>query len=422
MPRPRFRGLCIWLAFVAALVVATPSALLAQEATPAATPEATAIQAFDLPAMILRPEDIGSGYGMLTGDARFSDLETMAGTFAAALGVGEGEARERLESAGLVTVYNATFALPAEPGEAGTARIVSTFLYLYGSNVGGQTGYDMLTEAWGKPGYEAVEGTKQWGNATQLARINQSDGADQRLLLSFRVHELVVGVVIQDGTGSAPTVEEIEALASALRRRMREVEAGGGPELPARSLHINPGGRFDLTLSESYDRLDGTTLRRYGEAAEMLAQREASYGVAPNVYHTVQVVQRRGVDENQPFTIVTAFILNFDDEDAAAEFVANGVAPYLQAAGVGRARVADDARSFGDASTAVIYDINYPQGIEATGYAYFLQVDNQVAVVQADAPGGVALDAVEKLVQRQVDCLNGGSCEAVGVPSGLVSI
>ncbi|MGH2558898.1 MAG: hypothetical protein ACRDJH_07525 [Thermomicrobiales bacterium] len=418
MARWRFRRLITGLALVAALVVATPPALLAQEATPAATPEATAIQAFDLPAMILRPEDIGSGYGMVTGDARFSDLETMAGTFAAALGVSEGEARERLEAAGLVTVYNATFALPAE---AGAARIVSTFLYLYGSDAGGQTGYDMLTEAWGTPSYEAVEGTKRWGNATQLARINQSEGADQRLLLSFRVHEIVVGVVIQDGTGTAPTVEEIEALASAFRGRMREVEAGGDPDLPARALHINPGGRFDLTLSESYDRLDGTTLRRFGEVDEVLAQREASYGAAPDVYHAVQVVQRRGVDENQPFTIVTAFVLNFDDADAAAEFVANGVAPYLQAAGVGEARVADNGRSFGEASTSIIYDINYPQGIAATGYAYFAQVGSQVAVLQADAPGGVAIDAVEKLVQRQVDCLNGGSCESIGVPSGLVS-
>lgn len=434
VPRARARRLATVLALVTALLVGLSSAAIGQDATPpaatpVASPDATPastpaanVPRQELAAMAISPQDVGADYGIVS--AQYVSPGDVAAQFAAPLGVSADEALQRLQAEGFVSLYNMTIARPIDPANAsaGAARIVSSFIYQYANSSGGKTGYELLGEAWGQSSYEAVEGTTRFGNATQIVRVSQSNGADQRLLLSFRVHELVVGVVIQDGTGTAPTVAEIEPLARTLRAHMRDVQEGRGPDLAASTLRIvNPSGSFRLTTSEYYDRMGGATTRRFTDTDQIIALRQAGQGSATDVYTTAQMVQRAEGGENAPYAIVTAATLRFADAAAATEFLTTGVQPYLGALGVAEASIVPDVPVFGDSSLAVTYQITYAGGVSMTGYAYFVQIGDQAAIIQAEAPAGVDRAAVETLVQRQVDCLSQESCRSAPVPKGLVA-
>jgi hypothetical protein len=385
----------------------------------------------DLPAMVLRPDDLvdqglegfGLGFSLLTYQPRTIGefIEDWGGWDAAF------DDRAAFLGADPERVYLLHLSLPAERGDGYSYAnaLVVPFVMEFGNRRAARQGFDAMAEAWAT------------SITMEEARIAQDLGDDQVLLLGeainpnsgnafpranllVRADELVAGVVVLDFSRRAgPTAEMVEALGERLLERVEE-----GRETPNAGLGVSivrmrvPG---EDVWQDYYIVVDGQALRFESHADDDYAQWQeqvAAEGVVDRYYLQQRVAG--DFESEEPEAFYEGGIMRFEDE-AAAQRTFHDIATNFSP------EETVEAPALGDEAMAFRFTVG--EGLDSfLKYRVFVRVGAQVFFVshgtetaRADAMGEALEPSDEwmhELAALQLDCIEGeASCaEPLRIP------
>ena len=370
----------------------------------------------DLPAMVPAPADLADdGYAVSYGQSR-----TLSG-YAAYLIDLSGDRPTRVESlssdleeAGWRQDYLIWLSLASEDDPDFFARNIVVELVEYADDEGASTGYDLLTQANAGAGFDAVSGGEGIGDQAGLFRVSgtSTNGEPYRWLdLVFQSGPVVAQVSIVDFTNDSPPVSEAERLGADLADRIGAVLEDGSPGLGTAIQRIDAEGTS--IYWDWYRRLDGETRRNYNETDNAYEANDENYDDVGVVDHYVFVEDLPAEDPDDPVYSYYAELLQFEDEDAAADYVQEQPQAFVEspAGGYSNVEIVDDAESYGDESTVVSFDSVRLDDSEASGFAAYVRSEDRVIYVEINGVPDVPLAAVETLVEGQVVCLEDGACD-----------
>ncbi|MGH2561909.1 MAG: hypothetical protein ACRDJH_22835 [Thermomicrobiales bacterium] len=415
-----------WLGLAMLLLsggISNPAGVTAEETTPT-----TSGEILDLPAMTLYPHDLDEdGYGVLV--ALFTDRQSEAESMSKALSIDPNDLESGLAALGWLMRYDLYLALPRQDDPLSFATVVVSYVTQYADADSAADGFAMLEDESGDAAAEDVEGSRTFGDESELTRATRSNPSSgeqyEALDLTFRIDNLVAGVAMHDYTGSEPAVEEVEALGDVLLGKAEAALAGTDPGLSGKVLRLTEADGFTFEyVGESYLQTDGQALTRFAED-ERVAQRRAEFWAAQgviDVYQNEQHLLPPGVTNSAEELAFFSSILTFDTERHAADFVdaaANQLVEHPEI--YTNVDVVDDVGSVGHATRAVSFDLLLHGYVPASGFQLWAQSGTSVVAVSAGVAGGVELKTIEELATAQVACLERDvPCEPVPMPDNLI--
>lgn len=400
-----------------------PASMAAQTATPEGSP-ANANGTFDLPALVLTPDELeaaglsgfGVSFSMLLPDAASYTEEMLDGSSAMA----KIQFRFALQEAGFQRGYAYWLgAADADTGEM--SRQVLVYLEEYGDPTRAASAYDAVRELLqpvavadaqvtiGEPAIVTWMGVRP-GESTPV------DGEGVGIDVEFRAGTLNAGVAIQDFGGNSPAVDDVAVLARLLAEKIDATSPSPTSNLSFQALRVSDA----YVTSDHYPRRGGEIVPEFAETAAGMEQRERIFGAARNVYQTRQYVAR--VDGDFDLAVrMQNWLLQFEDEPAAADYVSG--LPAMLASSPGVANVESMSADGGDQAIALTYATAGPDGEEYVSQWTAVRVGNvvtNVVVRNLDvAPDAAAVEALAMAAER---CLHSeGWCPPVALPAALGS-
>jgi hypothetical protein len=389
-------------------------------------------QPLDLAAMLLGPGDVGAeGYGIF--DARAWSTETKAADFATFTGSDQADELAVLAAAGYVHGHEQVIAVEAavEMDAPQAAALIVSYLHQFTSAAGARDAYAHFEAGTAShPLAEEVEGTRQFGDASQVSRfigVAPDTGVPSESIdLSFVEGTLCGGVTITlfkweetdtpVGEPEAPLpatdVASAEALAERLLNRIERARTEGTPGLSLAVLRVDdPNG--SPSVLDHYTTYGGEVLPFFGEPEENFTTRS---GLSEAVVAVYEFERQLG----NPYYV--ARLTAFETDEAAPDWLPEAAASLVYAGSRYDDVVpVETSEIYGDESTAVSYTYHLSDTDDVRGYIVWVRVGTVVARVQADAVPGAALEGVEALAQTQAACLeDGGPCDPIDPPASLV--
>ncbi len=206
------------------------------------------------------------------------------------------------------------------------------------------------------------------------------------------------------------------APAQRLLERMQVVIASDGPNLPGMVVRMSPSAGLDIdTHDEAYYTLESKAIPHYGDSLAALQDAAAfldRWGIEANYLSRTLFAAAPG-DQHGPYFMVQLFRLGSADEAAA---LVRGHMEYDEMPGYIELNELDELPEVDGAVAAVSYVYEWDDGSMDRGYRIWVQVGRTVAVVEASAPDGVEQALMFNLVERQVGCLEFGTCAPIPVP------
>lgn len=393
----------------------------AQDATPAATAEAS-YQRLDLPAMVLLPRDSAQP-GYEAGIGSFASAEDLAAFMAPQAGVPAGAVLHDLAEMGFVARYSFSLEHPYPDGVATPTGIdnpsgmrIETILTEFTSAEGAATAFDLIERKLEVPmGEPDVPLAAPLGDESELTP--QADNATdtglpyQRLNLTFRQGNVIADILVTDFANVPIDQAEVEALGATLQERVQAVLAGDAPGLSTRVARPEGPTQFDGYLVRNHE-----PFRTNYDTDENFARFVASVEGVANVYALRQYLG------DAPYLETWLYQFAAPEEagawletQAEASFAEQSYDPFDIAE-------VTDAPALGAASRVFAYNIAFDPETTASGYVAFIQVGSIIARVGIDSVPEAPLGAVMELAEAQAACLEQGGCvEPVAIPAALVS-
>ena len=259
------RRLAFLLALLLCALALAPSAgVLAQDATPQASP-ATGEEDVDLAAMTLDSTAMPEGFTTFGGE-QYIDLDRMAEDF---VGMGAVASVAEIEALNLIGNYESYY------GNEDFSQVIRTYVLAYETPEDVRAGFDLFEDE----GRTIPEEEGQWEDAPGLEGIGEApsevttatfqipDGPSvSNVDVTFRVDRFHLGVSMDTYDGTDPDRDLLEELAEALEARVTAVLAG--EEIPG----------IDTTLPELVPTLDTpfqgegyrTVADAFGEQADVV--------------------------------------------------------------------------------------------------------------------------------------------------------
>lgn len=368
---------------VALLLLSGTTPADAQNATsPAeASPAGASQPLLDAAAMLLTPADAGPGY----------TFETSGQVSLGQVGLDEAQLRGQdpvplwaaLADAGWKDRQESTLGMldPANPDvllATATSSVDS-----YATAQGAAKGFALLTDVGAIVSAHVVQGTKTFGDATQLTHLQlQTDDTPPRpqleLVLDFRIDTLAARVTIANFTQES-SVTTIEALAGTFLARITHVEAKGGPGLSTQV----PRLAVASSNSDVYTRLGGVDARFTGETDADFAARTQQYADATDVYDLTQTVTG-GPGDSRTATYA-ARIFRFSSAKSAAAFLAAVPKRLRQDASFASVKKITPAPPGLGAGALVVTDTN-TQAPATNDARIYVRVGRDVALILVSLP------------------------------------
>ena len=385
--------------------------------------------------MVLTPDDVEvhglSDYGNDYGE--YLTTRDYAAGFARQQGIEFEEALELFEAMGLLRSYTVRLALPSEPEDfySDATEGIRVGILEYDSDASAGAMFSLAQQDIEDGDREVVDGSKEFGDEWFLSRSDADDpesGDPARdLSLEFRVGHLNAVItmfdIARDDESSRPTepdIDVIEQLGELLLERIETADSSEQPLLGNQALRLTDETGSIVTAGDRYSAMDGAPIRRYAETDESLETRAdrmdedgmvAIYGVEQDI--------RSGAIENPADPHSSVRIYQFDSEASAKDWLDDVAYDRFSTEGY-----ADTMEPIslpfdpGDASMAATYTAEY-DGAELEGTIVWVLVNDTVARLTIDGADPIDLEAVEELVEAQVDCLLGSPCEPLEVPTQL---
>lgn len=352
--------------------------------------------------------DLGGEYVPFGG--RCYDLMEVAMTIADVRGLNVEDVVDEMSSHELLRRCDRMYALPSEAGADGPPLvIVRSYVYLYASDEGAETGFTYLEDESSDITSEDLAEGAGIGDESEATLTTGTDGRGdfQSLDLAYREGNLTGGVTIRDYTGEMPEVATAEDLVDLLRDRVDDALDGDAPGLGAMVMSWEGPGLQPGTES-GYTIIDGQGEKRLVETRDEFEQRINNYGGADAVYQDIRVlpVDVDGTPTDFQFGVILA---QFDSEDSATEFFTHTPERYEENPNITETEFIEDAPAYGDESWRIR---DSRTGGDGSSYIYdrvIARVDNilvNVAVRGTEVPVGI----VELVIEDQVACVEDGAC------------
>jgi outer membrane protein assembly factor BamB len=281
----------------------------------------------------------------------------------------------------------------------------------YADEDGAGAAFDLLTNIDDVPGVRELDDIADIVDESAAHRDTSSlltvDGS--RITVMFRIGNFIGTIRVYE---IDPVDHDLlEALAERTVERIEQVldgELGGLSHLVL---------RLDIAVSpfiERYDLLDDDFLPFWDESEDERDERAEGWEDRTDSYRLDQAIplDSRELQEVPRYAVI---IIRFEDEDAAADFLA-GVLDQRET------RPLDDGAEFGDESLTFAEEFDW-LGVTRVGFRIFARVGDSVVNMTIDAPdAGPDLDILEELMDLQLECLDAGACPAQPIPSGLLDL
>lgn len=402
----RLRLLPVLLALVALLGSWMPGPVRAAQSAP------------DLPAAIPSPDVVagliggaaeGERFGI--GDGGFSSFSAMVPSLAGYLGVDADALAATLQDAGWQGMYLQPMYW-VDAADLQTRHWAANFtVSQYASPEGAAAGFTAIEDESNAPAdgpvMTDIAGTTTVGEMSEITTISQA--GQETMELSFVDGNMVGVVSLTDLTGAqAPTVEQVEALATELKAGIDAVAAGSSPGLTG--LLLVPVSSDGLTAGaavEFYAQVDGKP-RFYASQDDQ--QRElfaAFFGEGSTVYRTITPLTPNGFAGDAPPQLYID-LFQFGSADAASAQIDTLLSLYTDAT------EAETGIQLGDRLVAVE---------EATSATFMIQSGQYLIRATVEHPEGMAVSAevFGAMMQAQLDCIADGGCTAAyPVPAALL--
>ena len=326
-----------------------------------------------------------------------------------------------LNAAGFQRRYQRQLGLPSRPGASPSQlrTFVTPYVIEYASVEGAAAGFALLETEAADVGMKDVLGTRTIGDRSETTRFRRStDNGElfRALDLTFQIDNLVAGVTLGEFGGREPDLATVESLGELLLVKIRRGQAEGGPGLSNVVLRLE--GPDIETRADEYGRLDGQTLRNYGETPDELVDRAERYGDAVVVYGVGQSIDR-GSPARSDDTRYGVLLYQFANEQGAAGWLESGVERAEQSPNIIEAIPVAGTATIGEASEDAGRCLRAERSGTARGYLIETQLGARTAQVQILGIPDVPLAAVEALARAQVACLQAGACAGQALPTSL---
>ena len=326
-----------------------------------------------------------------------------------------------LNAAGFQRRYQRQLGLPSRPGASPSQlrTFVTPYVIEYASVEGAAAGFALLETEVADVGMKDVLGTRTIGDRSETTRFRRStDNGElfRALDLTFQIDNLVAGVTLGEFGGREPDLATVESLGELLLVKIRRGQAEGGPGLSNVVLRLE--GPDIETRADEYGRLDGQTLRNYGETPDELVDRAERYGDAVVVYGVGQSIDR-GSPARSDDTRYGVLLYQFASEQDAAGWLESGVERAEQSPNIIEAIPVAGTATIGEASETLAIASERSGAGTARGYLIETQLGARTAQVQILGIPDVPLAAVEALARAQVACLQAGACAGQALPTSL---
>ncbi len=384
---------------------------------------ATEIQPLDLAAMVLTPDDLEihglTGYGSDYGE--YLTTRDYAAGFARQENIASEEALEIFEGMGLLRSYTVRLALPSEDGDFNSVATegIHVAIFEYDSDASAGAMFDLAQEDIEDGDREVVESPKEFGDEWIFSRSDADDpesGDPARdLSLEFRTGSLTAVLTMFDiarenelSRPTEPDIDIVEQLGEQFLERIESADSSEQPLLGNQAVRLTDDDGSIVTVGDRYSAMDGAPIRRYAESDESVetrAERMATDGM--DAIYGVEQDVRSGEDENPADPHLTVRLYQFEDDDAAAEWLDQSaydrfaMEDYVQA--IDSVELPFD---LGYASIGAAYTAEYG-GESLVGTAVWVHVNDIAARITLDSTDAIDLDVVEEIVEAQVDCLLG---------------
>lgn len=383
----------------------------------------------DLAAMVILPADVEAegleGFGI--GNAMMASTpDAVAEYWAYWRGDEDGATADALDEADPERVYILNLALPGEEGDpfSGTSQSVRPYIMEFADEDAAEDAFPVLAEGWATGDMEDVSTDAEIGDETFLVDGVGSEPSDEdefeRTELMFRVGSLISGVSVETFTVDHPEQEVLEALAERQLERIETVLDEGAPGLG--NLVVRLDIRGENAIWDSYSVRDGDALRWYDDTDETLdaAQEWVSDNGIVDEYVLQQVVVGHPPEwDEPPLTYLLAQIIEFEDEDSAADFVATSV-ENVEASSFTNIEEVEDVPEVGDEIRGFTYK-HVNQDVSFNDYRIYAHVGSTFFTIAINTTEEVDFDAMNDLIELQAACIEGDeSCvEAIPVPEEL---
>jgi len=377
----------------------------------------------DLAAMTLTPADLAAvGWdrlGLASGQTlSATDLADRA-VWPAGAGEEQDAVYDTLLKAGWQQAYGASFATFWDPNRVDPGRQVDVEVVAYTDAAGAAQGFALVPDVFATGSITAVTGARPIGDEARLVRVAardpQAGTPSQELVLGFRHGRLTARVLLRDWTGAEPTVATVEALATRLLTRIKQVVQTGGPGLSIQALRV--AQRENATLAESYVRLDGEDIRSAYQSSVEFAAEVASYEAATDVYSSR--TEMAANDSSYTLDFSTDLYL-FPNTDQASAWLREAPTRLDQGVDVTAFAIEEEIVEIGDEAIAMtlVRDPDH-DGIEVMNTAGVLvrsgAVVADIRLIRLYDPP--SLSAVMELAAGQAACLAGDDCrQALNMP------
>ena len=377
----------------------------------------------DLAAMTLTPADLAAvGWdrlGLASGQTlSATDLADRA-VWPAGAGEEQDAVYDTLLKAGWQQAYGASFATFWDPNRVDPGRQVDVEVVAYTDAAGAAQGFALVPDVFATGSITAVTGARPIGDEARLVRVAardpQAGTPSQELVLGFRHGRLTARVLLRDWTGAEPTVATVEALATRLLTRIKQVVQTGGPGLSIQALRVSQ--RENATLAESYVRLDGEDIRSAYQSSVEFAAEVASYEAATDVYSSR--TEMAANDSSYTLDFSTDLYL-FPNTDQASAWLREAPTRLDQGVDVTAFAIEEEIVEIGDEAIAMtlVRDPDH-DGIEVMNTAGVLvrsgAVVADIRLIRLYDPP--SLSAVMELAAGQAACLAGDDCrQALNMP------
>lgn len=384
--------------------------------------EAASAPALDIAAIALRPSDLDVE-GFVIGGGIMYTLEDYAA---------DGDVTvDELRADGHGRTYFESVGLAADGDSDCFGQVISTWVYEMADRNAAEA---MITEEIGMadefgwsviddnvaiggggalfdapmPSCEAVGGGQGLHTLTQRSGDDEGDG----ILAAFVVGNLAIHVWLFNNADAAAvpadayqvdeeTVLELADIATEKAEDAFEGELGA--ELEPMVLRIGDGETYYGSEADDYVRFDGVDFAFDGESRRDIRIRTERYGDATDVYQLTQTFD----DADGDLVVFTNNIYQFEDEDAAADWMAQAEERLLDNPRYDDVEQIELDGAYGDESVAFMHEDVELETKIVRGYARY---GSRVVAMAVGAESGVDVDVLEELMIEQETCAEDQAC------------
>jgi hypothetical protein len=390
------------------------------------TATATATSAaglLDLAAAVIVPADLPEpGFGVANASLQTIDqFAAYLGGYTGGAAADQSKAKANLTSAGWTESYYINLAKPS--GDDATKNSADVYIGLarFGGAKGGAAGYELLHAALAAGGYQKAQGGAAAGDQSSVTRhsYTASDGRKvAELDMIFQSGEMVVEIDLFDYSNQPPAVSDLQTIATAQAKRVKNVPASPGLSLRALSLTASA-----ITTNYAYySRLGGKQIPYRGETADTLTSDDGYYA-GQKIDDIFQLEQWTPGADGKDGDYVEYFLTLYQfesvkDATAAVESWPQG---FVENPGTGitDGQVLASPPQLGDDSAMVSLTYKRANGVSAPGYIFYVATGAMMMVVTVESPAKPTKAGATTLAKAALACVTNSACAPLPVPAGL---